>query len=414
MLTARLSGDRSMGKYLHLDSPKIEEIIDGIIDELVVSLRPRSVTVLGSFGRNEVSFIEDGEKLKFLSDCEISTVCNRYISRGTLNRLSSEISQRTGLEIVLTNSIILLLYCWFRVPSWISRRMWRPSIVNYERMEGAKVVYGENILERIPRIESGHIPLWEGIRLIFNRMAEALRYFPADGQARDESIFWINKVIFACQDTLLLLTKQYHYSYRTRSLRFQQIFPGQFSELNKRLPKFLSLASRATDYKLRAGKDGYPEDLSDLWFDTTEICDTIFRYIVKRDLDIAFDSYLAFQREYLRHPKVKGDYYLGIISSPIFHNITAAIKMITNSSYIFPPPQLVVKLRIPWRHIIYSVLPLVYFGLSRQGEISGSHLQQARDTISLFKRLKPKKESPAEEWKYIKEQTVDLWHILCC
>ena len=403
-----------MGRYLELGNPRVEEIIDGVIDEIVLSLRPKSISLIGSFGRNEVSFIEDGEKLKFLSDCEISTVCNRYVSRGTIKRLSQDITQRTGLEIVLTNSITLLLYSWFRIPSWVSDKLWRPSIVNYERGCGARVVFGENILERIPRIESGDIPLWEGIRLMFNRMAESLKYFPTDGQDRDESIYWINKVIFACQDALLLSTKQYHYSYKTRNLRFQEAFPNQFSELNERLPKFLPLASRATDYKLRVRKDAYPEDLTELWFDAAEICDTVFRYIIKQDMNITFDTYEEFQGKYLKHPNVRCRYYLGIISSPIFRNITTTIRMVKSDSCMFPPSQLMMKFRTPWRHIVYSLIPLVYFGLSRQGEVNDFHLKQVRDTLSLFKRLKPQSQSPVEEWGYMKEQTIDLWHTLCC
>jgi len=403
-----------VGRYLELGNPGVEEIIDGIIDEIVHSLHPKSIILSGSFGRNEVSFIEDVGELKFLSDCEITTVCNRYISSGALKRLSLDISQRTGLEIVLHNSIKLLLYSWFRVPSWISSRLWRPSIVNYERGCGAKVVFGENILAKMPGIESGDIPLWEGIKLMFNRMAESLKYSPVDGQERDESIYWINKVIFACQDALLLSFKQYHHSYKTRNLRFQQIFPNHFSELNERLPEFLPLALKATDYKLGARKDAYPEDLRQLWFDAAKICGTVFRYIINRDMDITFDTYVEFQERYLRHPQVRGNYYLGVISSPTFHNIITAVRMIATDSCRFPSPQLIVKFGTPWRHIIYSLIPLVYFGLPERGDADGLYLKQARDTISLFIKLKPQNQNPVEEWRYVKEQVLELWRALCC
>ena len=133
---------------------------------------------------------------------------------------------------------------------------------------------------------------------------------------------------------------------------FQQVFPQHFSELNERLPGFLALASRATDYKLGAREDAYREDVLELWFDAVEICDVVFRYIIKRDMDITFDTYVEFQERYLRHPKVRRDYYLGVISSPVFHNIVAAMGMITDDSCRFPPPELMVKFGIPWRHMI--------------------------------------------------------------
>ena len=398
---------------MELGNPMVEEIIDSIIDEMVLSLHPKSIILSGSFGRNEVSFIEDGNELKFLSDCEITTVCNRYISSGTLKRLSLNISQRTGLEIVLHNSIKLLLHSWFRVPSLMSHILWRPSIVNYERGCGAKVVFGENILEKMPRIEPGDIPLWEGIRLMFNRMVESLKYFPADGQEQDESVYWINKIILACQDALLLSIKQYHYSYKTRNLKFRQVFPNHFGELSERLPKFLPLASRATDYKLGAGEEAHPEDLQQLWFDVAEICDTVFRFIINIDIGFTFDTYVEFQERYLRHPKVKRNYYLGMISSPILQNIGAAKRMITNESCKFPSPVLMMKYGTPWRHIIYSLIPLVYFGLSKQEKTTELYSEQARDTIALFKELKPRKQNTAEEWEYIKKQAYELWRTLC-
>lgn len=402
-----------MGRYLQLDNTEVEAAIDTAVDKIVLTLHPRSVMLLGSFGRNEVSFIDYGEKLKFLSDCEISIVCNRYVSRRMLRGLSSAIAQETGLEVALISSLTLLLYSRFRIPSWVLRRIWRPSIVNYEREKGGKVVFGENILESLPKIESADIPLWEGIRLMFNRMVEALKHFPPERQNRDEAIYWINKIVFACQDALLLSIKQYHYSYRTRNLRFQEMFPRHFKELKERLPKFLPLASRATDYKLKATEDAYPEDLTELWFDAAEICDTTFRYIIKQDMNISFDTYQEFQEGYLGNPKVRRNYYLGIIASLVLHNINTLIRMITSTSCRFPPSQLMLKCCLPWRHIIYSVIPLVYFGLSRQGRVNEPDLKQARKVLSLFKRLKPGNEAPLEEWKYIKEQTIDLWQTLC-
>ena len=402
-----------MGKYLELGNSGVEEIIDGVIDEIVSALRPRSVTILGSFGRNEVSFFEDKGKLTFLSDCEISTICNRYVSRRTLRKLATRIYQRTGLEIVLSNSVILLLYSKFRIPSPVAQRMWRPTIVNYERSEGARVVYGENILERMPKIEADDIPVWEGIRLMFNRMVEALRYFPIGQQGREESIYWINKVIFACQDVLLLSIKQYHYSYKERNIRFQQVFPKYFSELNKMLPKFLDLATKATEYKLSAGTTHYPEDLTGLWFNVAEICDTIFTYIIKKDMNIVFDSYEEFQERYLKHPGLKGKYYLGVIASPIFHNIVTGLKITGAGPGRFPSVRLALKLRTPWQHIVYSLIPLVYFGLSRDGEVNMPLVRQARDTLLLFKKLNPQNQSPLEEWGYIKDETINLWQRLC-
>jgi len=307
-----------MTRYSEIDNPRVQKVMDSIIQEIVSHFHPKSIIVSGGFGRDESSFIEDEEGLKFLSDCEITLVFHRRISQNDINGLALELSQKTGLKIGLSDSIRLRLYSRIHVPSMMAWKIWRPSIAYYDLKHGAKVVFGENILERIPNIEPQDIPLWEGIRLMFNRMAEALTFLPLNEQERDESIYWINKVIFACQDALLLSAKQYHYSYKARNLMFQELFPNSFSELNERLPNFLPLASRATDYKLRPAKDAYPEDVMQLWFDAVEICNEVFRYVIMRDIDITFDNYLEFQERYLTHLSVEGSIIWELYHSQYF------------------------------------------------------------------------------------------------
>ncbi len=402
-----------MGGYLAFDNLRVDGVMADIVAEIAYRFRPRSIVVTGGFGRGEASVFEEDGGLKFLSDCEILVSSRRPISRSAINRLALELGPKAGLEIVLHDSLRFRIYSWARIPPVISGRLWRPSIAYYELKHGSRVVFGEDILGRIPDIKPQDIPLWEGIRLMLNRIAAALNYFPADGRGRDESIYWINKVIFACQDALLLSVRQYHSSYSSRNLLFQELFPRHFSELNRRLPRFLSLASRATDYKLRPSKDAYPEDLPELWFDAAEICDQVFRYVIEKDMNITFDTCAEFQKRYQGHPKVRGEYYLGITSLPVFHNATTALRMLTHDSCRFPLPGLIARFRTPWKHIVYSTIPLVYFGLSREGEVSEPQLRQARNTISLFKRLEPQKQDPVEEWRYIKGQTLELWHTLC-
>jgi hypothetical protein len=401
-----------MRTFLELGNPRVEEIIDVIIRYIAFRFHPKSVVVSGGFGRGEPSVIERNGKLKFLSDCEVAIVIPRYVSQRELDRLSLSLTQKTGLEVVLHNSLRLCVYSWLNMPSLVSSRVWRPSIANYDLKYGSRVVFGENTLQNVPDIKPQSIPMWEGIRLMFNRMAASLRYFPINEQERDEAIYWINKVIIACQDALLLSLKRYHYSYKARNVMFGELFPRYFGELNERLSNFLPLAAKATDYKLNP-EDTYPADLTELWFDTAEICDEVFRHIINKDMNITFDSYIEFQERYLKHPNTKRKYYLGINSLPLFHNAFTAWRMMNADSYRFPPSKLIANIGTPWRHIVYSLVPLVYFGLSREGKTDMLCSEQTRNIISLFKRLKPKNQDPLEEWKYMKEQVLELWHTLC-
>jgi len=130
-------------------------------------------------------------------------------------------------------------------------------------------------------------------------------------------------------------------------------------------------------------------------------------------MGITFDTYKEFQERYQKHVNIREKYYLGVTSLPVFHNITTALRMITHDSCRFPLPKLIASIRIPWKHIVYSIIPVVYFGLSREGEVGELQLRQARNTVSLFKKLKPQNQDPVEEWRYLKEQTFELWHTLC-
>jgi len=87
--------------------------------------------------------------------------------------------------------------------------------------------------------------------------------------------------------------------------------------------------------------------------------------------------------------------------------------MVRSREYRTPPPQLLARFGVPWKHIVYSVIPLVYFAISADGKVRGQQLKQARDTLSLFRRLEPPRPDPLQEWAYIKEQALKTWHDLC-
>ena len=383
-----------------------------IISEIVPKLHPRSIILTGSFGRNEPAAIVNDEKLKFLSDCEISIVPGRRISKKTIERMKSDLSRMTGLDLTISRNISLRIYSSLPVPPVISRKIWKPSIQKYDLKYGSRIIYGENCLQKTPDFTPEDIPLWEGIKLMFNRIAEALKHFSIDGsytlEEKQELVYWISKIIIACQDALLLSIKKYHPSYRIRNYMFQELFPQYFNELNKELPNFLPLALKATSYKLNPEKDIYNESVTELWFDTVEICDSVFRYVIERDMGITFDSYCEFQDKYQKHPKIRNEYYNELFSSSIYRNTMTLFR-----SYKFLSLKVIKRFKTPWKHITYSIIPLVYFSLSRNGYMDGLQLKQARNTMLTFKKLEQTSKDPSEEWGYLKEQLFNLWYIIC-
>ena len=392
----------------------LSEAMTQITNEIVTRLHPASLILIGSFGRGEVTAAMNDRKLRCLSDVDIILVANRYISKGTLDQLSSELSQKTGLEVGIANGSPELR---FRMTMYkLFHKAWKPSIDDYEMKYGSRVLYGKDYLAGMPDFKPQDIPVWEGLRLIFNRMIEALVYYSPDfantypsAEEEPRLFFATSKIILACQDALLLAAGKYHHSYRVRNKTFQQILPVDFGQLNNELPRFSSLAIGATDYKLRSDR-AYSGDVIGLWFKTREICDHVFRHITEREMGITFGSYVEFQQEYLGHSLIAKKYYRGLLGSPLCQNLRSAIKMV----FLFHrlPPLNVIATRRPWAHLIYSTIPLLYFALTEDGRIDESYLDGCRRTLA-FKQLNDREREPSSEFDYLKQQVFNLREAVC-
>ena len=401
-------------KYTITNNPaideKIDEITEEIVDAIVSRFHPKTIILKGSFGREEATVTMDDEgTLNFLSDYEVEVISLSYLLSRILpikkEKISLNIANESNLEINL-GGIKLSAYSLFP-PLY---KFLKPTIANYDLKYGSKGIYGRNYLGSITDFKPEDIPLWEGIRLMFNRMAEALKYFSIDYLTKYPSeeeerkmFFWINKIILACQDALLISAKKYHYSYKIRNEMFQEIFSKHFGALDKQIPNFLSLTVKATEYKLNPNKI-YSKDVVGFWFEVTEITDKVFRYIIERDRGITFDSYVEFQEKYLMHPK---------ITLPIYQNLMCRFKMWINSRKR-PSFRIKAKICMPLALIVYSSIILVYFSLSESNKIDEILLKKVRVVTSLFeKKIVPVNSNPLEEWKYVKEKTVSLWRVMC-
>jgi hypothetical protein len=390
-----------MGKYTELDDAAIEKTVDHIITDITAQLvshfHPRSVILAGSFARGEAAIINRGGKLVFLSDCEAVLVANRYITTQRINKkLGTAIAQEDMPKFVIRSSIALPIYSLIPLRPFL----WKPNIWNYELKYGSRTLHGNDYVAKMPDFKAAQIPVWEGIRLIFNRMAEALRYYRVDSglstaESELETIFWIIKIILACQDALLIAAGEYTISCRTRNALFTEIFNRDFAELEVKIPHFASLANKATNHKLKQASFGMSTDR--LWFDTAEICDVVLRYLLQKNMGIEFDNYLELQEKFLKHP--------------ILQQVMTLARKVSTRSLVLSLPS-VIRTGGPWTHLVYPAIALMYFSLSRDGEINMSLLEGVRNTVSLFKRTEPFHSDTLEEWTYLKDEVYHLWYAL--
>jgi hypothetical protein len=143
---------------------KVAEIIGELKEEVITRFRPKSIIITGSFGRGEAKVVEEGGKLKFLSDCEVILIPYKWIfSRRKLDEFEREFYERTGLKVEIWGFAPTIYLC---IP-FLSKRM-KPLIANYDLKYGSKVVYGKNYLEKIPGFKPEDIPIW-GDKIAFKQ-----------------------------------------------------------------------------------------------------------------------------------------------------------------------------------------------------------------------------------------------------
>lgn len=399
-----------MEDLIFIQDIKLNKYISGIVnnlrDELIFNFHPKSIILTGSFGRGEATVTKSGSNIKFLSDCEVIIIPNRHIfDQEIIRTFCSNFYHKTNLEIALSGVLVSI----YLSSPFLSGCL-KPTIGNYDLKYGSKVIYGINYLDRIPCFEPGDIPAWEGIRLMINRMAEALDHFSIDNPGED-MFFWTNKIILACQDALLISSNNYHPSYRTRNQLFKQIYVSNFNNLYDKIPNFLPLTIKATNYKL-SHCSRYHDDLIKFWFEVSEIANIIFRYMIEIEMGIKFDSYIEFQQKYLNHHLLKSSYYRGLSPNPIYQNIMSMIRLYTLNK-IKPPCSLFNKILIPWNHIIYSSIPILYFNLTKQGTVEENSLNKLNDVLYSFSFTSEAKCNSFQKIYYTKNLFIQLWKILC-
>jgi hypothetical protein len=375
---------------------KVAEIIGDLKEEIITCFRPKSIIITGSFGRGEAKVVEEGGKLKFLSDCEIILIPYKWIfSRRKLDEFERRFYERTGLKVEIWGFAPTIYLC---IP-FLSKGM-KPLIANYDLKYGSKVVYGKNYLEKIPGFKPEDIPIWEGIRLLLNRMAEALEHFSMDGS--DKMVFWCDKIILACQDALLLTIGKYTSSYRERNKIFVESIKHFSLSCIQTLAK---LAIEATNRRLNQSTETSIESTK-YWFQTSKICDEILRYVLKEGYDVEFDDYIEFQEKYMKS-NLK-DYTTLPFNNAIIQNLFRSLKK-KIAKYKFPTLKMLLRAYVKWDHMLYSYIPLVYFAVQESCEVNIKYLEKVVCLLQMLGYNAEAKSSSFEEWLLIKEMFVEAW-----
>jgi hypothetical protein len=377
---------------------KVQEILSEIeqyvTERLVFYCKPNSIIVSGSFGRNEVSIQRKDGVTKFLSDLEVNPIALKYISPSKTKKIVSELKRKYDIDVSINGTKLSLMLLF----PGLAQRI-KPTIRSYDLKNGSKVVYGKNYLSRIPDFKPEDIPFSEGIRLIFNRIAESLNSQVSDSGS-DKVIYSDCKIVIACQDAFLLSKHVYSSSYRTRNSFFQET-PKEFLD---RVPEFGAVARMATRYKLNG--NGLENNPAYIHTKTLEICNQVLFWAITGVIGDRSIDWIEAVKLYTRYGRI-GE---RIDTTKI--NIIKFIEILFfNRQHM--PPLLIFRFGLPWNKLVYSTLALIYFSQPIPKEYNAAYLREARRILSLMMRLSEPATESSQEYEYLREKTLELWYAIC-
>jgi hypothetical protein len=400
-----------MGKYVAFDDPIVDETVASHMQRISAAIRarmqPEAIVLRGSFGRGEGSVLIEQAKLTFLSDYEINVVTASPGYRSLFRTLSEQLTTELGVS----TGIAWMHPDYFR-KNRIAMFSMGPapvSICLYETRYGSQILYGRDVLHAAPPIDVSEIPLTSGLSLLLNRMAESLPCLP---QAEDDrpddwqSVYWLNKLVLACVESLLLAWGQYHYSYRERGNRFRTLATERLEFLGKDAFTLAELGERATRFKLQPQRDLYPDSLHATWLQVVSICDSVFRHLAARVLGSEVDAcYTDYSSRYLQHEACRHQ------SSPTQHVLYKALDVYKFGRKGRIVPNLLS--RNITSQVIYSVVPLLFAAWSRPDATASSMLDQARRQMATVSSARPVAKTPTEDWRALSRDVFSMWMNFC-
>lgn len=402
--------DASAGDQQIHPNPAADALVQEHLRQVVASVRqscrPTAILLTGSFGRGEGSVLIEGDEIRILSDIEIAVVSSNPADREPLRRLSEELSASSGIETCLF---------WMRPDSL---RRWRIKSLSFGKqplsvkihdiLAGSRLLYGERPLAS--ELNATLIPRWEGLRLVFNRMIEALsvdlRGLEPAAQAKATC-----KLVLACGDALLIDRQLYDVSLEERIARIRSICPLLPDLSPAQSSSYLALANWAMRYKL-SPQPVTPAEAGELRKLAMTFSDQTLRYLLKRELALEFETYADGMQRYLRSWRPRRDYIdyrLGPVTNPLYPNLIFSAKLARGP--LRPPVLAMMYALLPWDQVVYACGAILFHADQTQVEVDDA-LEVVRGLLVPISHL-PRPESDFDaEYNVLCQATCDLWKAL--
>lgn len=398
-----------MGIYTVNEDPHIDRVVQGhmlrIVEEITSKIRPDSIILRGSFGRGEGSVMTHKGTLHFLSDYEIDVTSVSPFHRSFFAKLSRELSDEFGMQAGIR---------WMRPDCLTKDRIGpfpigkaRTTISLYEFRYGSQILWGRDLFAESPEMYPEEIDLMSGLILLLNRMAESLfimtlndDYIDKDGQ----NYYWINKTILACAESILLVLKQYHYSYQERGKRFWHLPNEKLKFLGDNINSKKEIVKKATEFKLRPNLDLYPSTVEDTWVEVLPLFESTLSFLVEEILKENWMGLSSFSELYLDYIEENPKYDNGKLALLLnLYEAYRAFRAHHRPSIFSNHPHS--------NDVVYSAVPLVFlsYGVNKKWAL----LQKARLLMSKISTLQEPLSDLDAEWDYLRKRLAYLWKVFC-
>lgn len=389
-----------MGTYTVINDLKADQSIQIGLNRVVEGIRDlmgdrlQAIVLTGGFGRGEGGVMHENGRFRPVNDFDISVIVSKdyFRMRKRFARPLAELAERLASETGLKQIDIGI--------SHPLRFRFAPNRVeSYEIRNGHRVLWGNIDLKRImPKLPAERLPLLDGGIYFMTRGSGLLipaLYFLPEGQVkhqhRENFQIEIDKACIAMGDTLLLLHREYHFSYRERLRRVQRMDLSPVPE-GETIQKWYT---EAVERKLRP------------WFGWTGDRVMVNRWFSVRDIFGGF--FLWFESNRLRHTFRNWTEYSAFVAKRIRDPLWDRLRVLVRVGLRLGVSGLFRRNEESsvWQHsraFKCSTMPMLLFSLRRYG-VDSTWMNHARTLLGL-----PHAEGTICSWQETVRRYLGIFH----
>ena len=296
-----------MSRYTILEDPQVDAAVQRVLDVVVREVcallgnRLQAIVLVGGYGRGEGGVYKDGASYRLVNDLDLLVFVRGYLSGRAGARLNQQL-KALGRRLKPTAAGIKQID--LTVANTLALRFAPNLVVHYEVAHGHQVISGAvNLSKIMPRYDPRKLDPIDGAIYFFSRGSGLLLpalYFATGNldnpEFQQNFQIEIQKACQAMGDALLLLTRQYHYSYRERLARFERLDTRSIPPMPEGLlDRVTPLYKEATRKKLRPSFQWEGEqEMVEQWFRVRAVFGDFFRWYESVRLGRDFDSWMAY------------------------------------------------------------------------------------------------------------------------